>query len=306
MIIIDVGSGKIRVGINNLKLPSRQYLTYQHMMSRGVVINWDKFYKQLQSILIDDFNIQNTGLLIAESIVNSEQSRQKLLDYCIKYFSDNVTIIKQPLLIALNYDIKTGIVVDIGKQSTTITLVVENQLLPQHFYIYPITGDIITNYLRKILINNGYNFLNKYPDCAIDDIKHSHCFIAKNYKRLNKMSTRRYKYNFNGQNQIHLRKATFQAPEPLFDPLILGYDINPLPQLIIKLIQQAPIDYRKIIYQNIILAGGCSKMRGFSKRLEKELKKLNSEINIFNYHDPEYVAWSGGANYASKCLNKKD
>lgn len=306
MMIIDVGSGKIRVGFNNLKLPSREYLTSQNMMSRGVVINWDKFYKQLWSILIDDYDIKNIGLLFTEPIVNSQQSHKKLLDYAIEYFSDNVTIIKQPLLIALNYDIKTGIVVDIGRQLTTITLVVENQLIPQHFNVYPITGDVITNYLKNILINNGYGFLRKYPDYIVDDIKHSCCFVAKNYEKLNKISTRRYKYNFDNNNKIHLRKASFQAPEPLFDPLILGYDIDPLPKLIIKLIEQAPIDYRKTIYKNIMLAGGSSKIRGFSKRLHLELIKLNPEINILNYYNPEYVAWISGADYATKYLEEKD
>ena len=35
------------------------------MMSHGVVINWDKFYKQLWSILMDDYEIHNIGLLFS-------------------------------------------------------------------------------------------------------------------------------------------------------------------------------------------------------------------------------------------------
>ncbi|KAE8710233.1 Actin-related protein 3 [Hibiscus syriacus] len=67
----------------------------------------------------------------------------------------------------------------------------------------------------------------------------------------------------------------FLGPELLFSPEIYTSDyITPLPALVDKCIQSAPIDTGRALYKNIVLSGGSTMFKDFHRRLQRDVKKI--------------------------------
>ncbi|KAG2380232.1 Actin-related protein [Vigna angularis] len=63
--------------------------------------------------------------------------------------------------------------------------------------------------------------------------------------------------------------------ERFLGPEIYGSDFTtPLPVVIDKCIQSAPIDTRRSLYKNIVLSGGSTMFKDFHRRLQRDLKKI--------------------------------
>lgn len=67
--------------------------------------------------------------------------------------------------------------------------------------------------------------------------------------------------------------ARFRAPEVLFRPDLLGEECEGIHEVLMYAIQKSDMDLRKILYQNIVLSGGSTLLKGFGDRLLSELKK---------------------------------
>ncbi|KAI3728031.1 hypothetical protein L6452_16657 [Arctium lappa] len=60
-----------------------------------------------------------------------------------------------------------------------------------------------------------------------------------------------------------------------FNPEIYNRDFTtPLPAVIDKCIQSAPIDTRRSLHKNIVLSGGLTMFKDFHGRLQREVKKI--------------------------------
>ena len=68
----------------------------------------------------------------------------------------------------------------------------------------------------------------------------------------------------------------FYAPEVLFNPEMLGNDMhkNGLQGVLHESFQKCGHDSRKLLYENVVLTGGSSRLRGLDERLKMELEKL--------------------------------
>lgn len=59
----------------------------------------------------------------------------------------------------------------------------------------------------------------------------------------------------------------------LFRPDLLGEECEGIHEVLMYAIQKSDMDLRKILYQNIVLSGGSTLLKGFGDRLLLELKK---------------------------------
>jgi actin-related protein len=73
---------------------------------------------------------------------------------------------------------------------------------------------------------------------------------------------------------ITIGRERFRCPEALFKPSLMGKDLRGIHKLLLKCIMKCPMDRRKHIFNNIVLAGGSTCFPGFEKRLHKELQAI--------------------------------
>ena len=67
----------------------------------------------------------------------------------------------------------------------------------------------------------------------------------------------------------------FLAPELFFNPEILNPEYTtPLANLVDQTIMSCPVDTRRGLFSNIVVAGGSTKFKGFTKRLQRDINRL--------------------------------
>ena len=113
----------------------------------------------------------------------------------------------------------------------------------------------------------------------------------------------------------------FMAPEIFFSPEIISSDfLTPLPEVVDEVIQSCPIDSRRGLYKNIVLSGGSTMYKDFSRRLNRDIKRMvdarilhsqttsqarvatadqikakQIEVNVISHKKQRYAVWFGGS-----------
>lgn len=93
-----------------------------------------------------------------------------------------------------------------------------------------VAGRHVTDYLISLLQQKGYSF-NSYNDFeAIRELKEKVCFVSADYKMDQKISLNTTAYDMEyvlpDGRKINIGRERFEAPEILFDPNYVGYDMK--------------------------------------------------------------------------------
>lgn len=66
----------------------------------------------------------------------------------------------------------------------------------------------------------------------------------------------------------------FLGPEIFFHPEFSNPDFTiPLSEVVDDVIQNCPIDVRRLLYNNIVLSGGSTMFKDFGRRLQRDIKR---------------------------------
>ena len=126
--------------------------------------------------------------------------------------------------------------------------------------------------------------------------------------------------------EIDVGYEQFLGPELFFNPEILNPEYTtPLANLVDQTIMHCPVDTRRGLFSNIVVAGGSTKFKGFDKRLQRDLNRLvksryeanllavkaklngnvevqgkQMEVHVSGSKKREIASWLGGSSVASQ------
>jgi actin-related protein len=69
-------------------------------------------------------------------------------------------------------------------------------------------------------------------------------------------------------------------------------------QMIVESISKSDIEIRRDLFQNVILSGGTTMMKGFSERVSKQLPDIspqNVKVKVLGGNDRKFLPWVGGS-----------
>jgi actin-related protein 3 len=104
----------------------------------------------------------------------------------------------------------------------------------------------------------------------------------------------------------------FLAAEIFFNPSIYTSQApKPLPELIDSVVTSCPLDCRLDLLRSIVLSGGSTLYKDFSRRVQMDVKKLvdrrlkatnanaEAEVTVLNHSMQRYAVWYGGSMMAT-------
>ncbi|CAH1412462.1 unnamed protein product [Lactuca virosa] len=102
-----------------------------------------------------------------------------------------------------------------------------------------------------------------------------------------------------GSSRFFVLSTAFSInSEVFFNPKIYNRGFaTPLPVVIDKCIQSAPIDTRRSLYKNIVLSRGSMMFKEFHRRLQREAQPV--EFNVVSHPIQKHAVWFGGSVLAS-------
>ena len=210
----------------------------------------------------------------------------------------------------------SGIIVNIGKSSTSISSIFHGFTNIMARDMFPITGKNITNYLLNLILSKISSSKNNYLDKVIaKEIKEklSLCLLnPKEEKKKVKEGLTKYDriIDLPDGSKLKLNSERFLLSEPLFDPTTIHIDYMGLAEAISKVVMSWDRENWEELLSNIILSGGGSLITGLGERIEVELlrffsEKLRPKIKVVAASGRENMGWIGASVLFSKDQLKK-
>jgi len=132
------------------------------------------------------------------------------------------------------------------------------------------------------------------------DLKEKHSFVALDFQNEileceKNPNANLVNYKMPDDQIISVGKELFECCEILFQPSFVGSESNGIHSMLQNSIEKSDINVRRALYENVILSGGTVITRGFSNRLEKELKSISKTPVKVSTPSSKYSVWAGAS-----------
>jgi actin-related protein 3 len=181
----------------------------------------------------------------------------------------------------------TGTVIDSGDGVTHVIPVVDGYVIGSAVKHVPLAGRDVTHFIQQLLRERQEASLPPHLTMEVATlIKEQHCFVSPNLANefaaldaLNSLPVLDYRDPVSARTfSVQMAHERFLAAEAFFNPeLVSSEHLTPLPNLVDSVIQACPVDARRGLYANVVLSGGSTLFKDFSKRLQRDLKGIVDE-----------------------------
>lgn len=299
----------------NLFNTKQSSLSLTYPMVNGIIDNWKDMEILWHHLFDQELQIdpKNHPLMITEVPLNPKYHRENIAQVMFEKFQVPALQICTPNILSLYASGRTtGLILDCGEGVTSLVPIYDAFVIPLGVCRQNLAGLDLTNYLKILLNQKGYNFLTTCEHEVARDIKETTCYIPLDYNnelKLNKNSHNCLtQYLLPDGNHIQIINERFQTPELVFNPKLASYEYKSVHQAVYESISMCEIDIRKNIWSNIILTGGGTMFPGFVERLQFELDRLapnGAKVKLHATPERKYTAWIGGAVLASLSTYEK-
>ena len=318
----------------------------------GQVENWDLMESYWQHCLFKYLQCdpESHHVMLTEPPLNAPENREYTAEIMFETFNVPGLYIAVQAVLALasswtggavgkqkqgNKNIFTGTVIDSGDGVTHVIPVVEGYAIGSAIKHIPLAGRDVTHFIQQLLRDRVD--LNLPPELTLEaarKIKESeYSYVAPNLAREfaafdkdpSKFPTIPV-WDASGTKEYNIQVGyeRFLAGEAFFNPeLISSEHLTPLPNLVDQVIQSCPIDCRRALYGNIVLSGGSTLFKDFSKRLQRDLRSIvdarlqyvksikstsiinntnntaSIDVNVLSHSNQKHAVYTGGSFLAS-------
>ncbi|PPS17241.1 hypothetical protein GOBAR_AA03332 [Gossypium barbadense] len=266
-------------------------LTYP--IRNGQVYNWDAMERYWQQCIFNYLRCdpEDHYFLLTESPLTAPENREYTGEIMFETFNvpGLYIAVNSVLALAAGYTTSkcemTGVVVDVGDGATHIVPVADGYVIGSSIKSIPIAGKDVTLFIQQLMRERGEKIPPEDSFESARKVKEMYCYTCSDVvKEFNKHDKEPGKYikhwrgirpKTGAPYSCDIGYERFLGPEVFFSPEIYSSDFTtPLPVVIDKCIQSAPIDTRRALYKNIVLSGGSTMFKDFHRRLQRDLKKI--------------------------------
>ena len=278
VVMVDSRTKKTYVGEECERM--RGVLKIGYPIQRGNIMNWEDFFEILTHIFYTVLRVNPAKhpVIYIEHLLIPQETREYVARLLFETYNvPSLFMIPSPVLAMFSVGLTNGLVVDSGEGITYLAPIFNGEPFFPAISKLPLAGTDVAENLKGLLLRRGHSLQSSAQKEIARDIKEKNCYIAidpvaekgkTNPKDINR-------YTLPDGEDITLDPETrYSAAEILFNPGVLGYNCESIPQAIISCLTRLDAYWRWELLKNIVLAGGNTNFKGFELRLEKELEKL--------------------------------
>lgn len=312
-LILDLGSYKCKAGFACHDSPSRKFQPvinrinigptlykgigfdffqeqighrYYNPLEHGCIEKWDEFEFLLDSILKVTFNNVKDHPMILTDLQPFAHCKTNIISILFdSYEISDLYIGNSAVFTALAHNSQTCAVIDIGRQTSKITPVIDGWAIKTEVKELGLSGNDVSEYFHQYLhLNGADNQTYSKRNNAYQTIN-SIARISKDYENETFWLCQQKRNDL--YQEIHF-------PELLFNPSIIHRKTQGIHVSIDEAVRYYTHKFGFDFWSKIILSGGTTTFPGFHSRLKKEL--------TYGLGVQECIpdsAWKGAAKFAS-------
>lgn len=298
--------------------PVRSLLDLKYPISEGIIKDREELellwnYAITKKIGLKESDLKDHYCMITEAPMNPFANKVLMSEILTEKLGFGGFNIEPQAKLTIIYEGKdSGLVLDSGDGVTHCIPVVSNTIDHHNIVRLNIAGRHITDYLIRLLQVKGYAFNSSADFEIVREIKEKFCLVSPNIEEDRRLERETAFYNSfyklsNGKT-IKISNEKFEAPEILFNPMLIQDESHGIHEMIVRCIQSSAMDNRSKLYKSIILSGATTLFPGFSTRLEDEVRKvyqkvvlkdesrkINIDINIVDNPNRQYAVFNGAS-----------
>ncbi len=273
-------------------------LQVKYPISYGYVNNWndmeDVWHYVFEKAL--GINAEQHSVFLTEPPLNHMANREKTTQVMFETFNvPRMTMHNTAVLSCFATGRTTGIVLDCGHDMVRALPVYQGYSLPHAITRTDVGGSDITHFLCRTLKDKGYDMHYLRDRTVIQHIINKLCYVSADFahEQIEERS-----FELPDGNNIVLGEQLYRCPEIMFQPTIADpgtYQIGIQPVLL-NAIKKCDSEMHKVMYDNVILAGGSSMYAGMPDRIKKEIStNTDYDTNIVVNEERHLAAWIGAS-----------
>lgn len=291
--------------------PLDEYLTLNHPIEKGDITDWDDLQLIWDHIYQWSLGVESNEypVVLTEESLDKNQTfnRERIAQIFFEKYSVPSLYVGTPAYFDLIYSEKpTGIVVDSGDEITQIIPFIDYHPIVENLIKFPFGGKQLTQCLESLLNKRGIMFQTHDDREALSDIKKTLCYAASDFTaEIAKIQQSPYTtYTMPNGREIQVFDEGCRCGELLFVPETDNISLPGIHHALINVINKCGDENsQKKLYENIVLAGGTTMLKGLPERLQREVKEfgpITADVSVFASPDRITGAWNGSAKFANE------
>ncbi len=279
-VMVDVTARNIYVGADAKKM--RGVLKIKHPIERGAIMDWNDYYEILNYIFYSLLRIENIShypVLYTEPPFLNQETKEYIARVLYEtHRVKSLIMIPTPVLSLFSVGLTTGIVIESGDGTSWVCPIISGEIVDQAVQKLTLAGTDVNQHLKNLLMREGINIESSAVDEIIKEIKEKNCFFALDPENPPNLDDT-FSFTMPDGSNINIPNYIFhEAPEVLFKPNLLGYNILNIPQAVINSVKSIDKYYWSDLLSHIMLSGGNLSYSGFEERLRSELAQLVPQL----------------------------
>lgn len=288
------------------------YIIYCIVLFSGIITSWDDMEKLWHQTFYGEIRMapEDHPILLTEIPNNPKPNREKMTQIMFETFQAPAFYIGVQGVLAMYASGRTtGVVFESGDGVSHVVPVYEGCSIPDAIKKIDLAGGDITNYLARLLTEQGFEFSDSTQMEVVREIKEKLSYITINFDdelaKCSESSELQKSYDLPDGRVITVGNERFRCGEVIFKPHHIGSEVRNIQEVLFSAVQKCNIDIRNALYSNIVLSGGCTMFPGLAERLKKEVSAMlplaheKTMVNVISQPNRSHLAWKGGSVLAS-------
>ncbi|KAG0250030.1 general RNA polymerase II transcription factor [Mortierella polycephala] len=212
-------------------------------------------------------------LMVVPTAWTKEEHEQITQIFFENFNVPGLYLAEEPLMTLYGCAAVTGLVIDIGHNSTEITPILDTQIQRNAIQTIPLAGADFDAYFLGLLKADAQLVREYGEPLDLEFARHlKESNICQVLTKDEKESKNRVQAEYNGK-KFTVGSARYKATEPLFNPDLVGKRVLNIIETIHAAQFGCKAEKRQSLWESIIVTGGSCQIKGLQARIQSEIEE---------------------------------